>query len=298
MRQYYPTTGLSTHCRLFGKSRQAFYDHGWRHQDQAMQQGLILDLVMKARASLPHTGSLKLLAMLKQDFVAHGLTLGRDGFFKLLREHDLLVRKTRKYARTTFSNHHYRKWPNLVEKWQPDGPAQLWVSDITYVRTASRFVYLALVTDAYSHKIIGYHLSQQLKAQGSLIALQKAISSLQQPVTTLIHHSDRGIQYCCDLYVNKLLDNGIRISMTQSGSPYENAIAERVNGILKIELGMDKTFKDYGEAVAATHQAVDLYNRVRLHMSCGYLTPMLAHQANGQLLKRWKAKKQKKNPLN
>jgi transposase InsO family protein len=279
MRIYYPGAGLGALCRLFGKSRQAFYDLQRRQANDELEEGLILELVKQVRQTLPHTGGHKLLAMLKPTLEVHGLTIGRDRFFLLLREHGLLVRKNRKYVRTTWSNHHYRKWPNLVEGWKPSGPSQLWVSDITYLRIPDRFLYLALITDAYSRKIVGYHLSQQLKVNGCLIALQKAIKGLGKPSTMqLIHHSDRGIQYCCDAYVNALLAHKIQISMTQSGSPYDNAIAERVNGILKTELGLDKTFRDYAAAVDATQQAIYLYNNVRPHMSCGLLTPVHAHQ--------------------
>lgn len=156
---------------------------------------------------------------------------------------------------------------------QITAPEQLWVSDITYLRTSDRFIYLSLITDAYSRKIVGHHLSQQLKAQGCLIALNKAISS-RTTNGDLIHHSDRGIQYCCEPYVSLLQQNSIAISMTQSGSPYDNAVAERVNGILKTELELDRTFKTYSDAVAVVHQAIDAYNRIRPHMSISNLTPI------------------------
>ncbi|WP_185096808.1 IS3 family transposase, partial [Chitinophaga barathri] len=209
------------------------------------------------------------------------LAIGRDRFFDLLRAHNLLVKKSRKYVYTTHSRHHYRKWPNLIQNWRPQLPGQLWVSDITYLRTPARFLYLSLVTDACSRKIVGYHLSQQLKVKGCLSALQKAIKDNKAAAgNPLIHHSDRGIQYCCDAYVTVLTDHRIRISMTQSGSPYDNAIAERVNGILKSELGLDKTFQDYAQAVAATHQAIHLYNQVRIHRACAMRTPQMVHQGN------------------
>jgi transposase InsO family protein len=172
-----------------------------------------------------------------------------------------------------------------------NGPGQLWVSDITYLRIRDGFVYLSLITDAYSRKIVGFHLSQHLKAQSCIIALNKAINSWTATRQALVHHSDRGIQYCCDMYVSLLMEKGIKISMTQNGSPYENAMAERVNGILKDELGLDKTFASYADAVAPTHRAIDIYNRLRPHMSCGYLTPEQAHLKQGNLKKAWKSKK-------
>jgi transposase InsO family protein len=292
MKVYYPSVGLGALCRLFGKTRQAFYDLQRRQTNDQMEEGLILELVRQVRQTLPHTGGHKLLVMLKPTLQAHGILIGRDRFFALLREHGLLVRKSRKYVRTTQSNHHYRKWPNLVENRKPTAPQQLWVSDITYLRTPDKFLYLALITDAYSRKIVGYHLSQHLKVKGCLIALQKAIKSLQQPLPKqLVHHSDRGIQYCCDAYVRALLEQKIQISMTQSGSPYDNAIAERVNGILKIELSLDKIFQDYAQAVDATQRAIHLYNNVRLHMSCGLLTPVQAHQGIAHI--NWKLQSNK-----
>ena len=164
------------------------------------------------------------------------------------------------------------------------------MSDITYLTTQNGFIYLSLITDAYSRKIVGYHLSQHLKAQGCLIALHKAISSLSSNAC-VIHHSDRGIQYCCDTYIETLQNNNIAISMTQNGSPYDNAIAERINGILKTELDLDKNFANYGAAVSVVHEAIDAYNRIRPHMSCGNLTPEKAHQQQGLLIKKWKPKK-------
>jgi transposase InsO family protein len=168
---------------------------------------------------------------------------------------------------------------------------QLWVSDITYLRTQSGFIYLFLVTDAYSKKIVGYHLSQDLKVKGCLIALSKAIKCRQHLERMLVHHSDRGIQYCCDQYVDLLQQNNIQISMTQSGSPYDNAIAERINGILKTELGLNKTFKNYREAIEPLAKSINAYNNLRPHMSCDYLTPAQAHGRKGKLKKRWKNKK-------
>lgn len=290
MKRHYGSVGLEKLCRLFGKSRQAFYDHSWRRSDDKMQEALIIDLVRLVRRTLPKVGTVKLLYMLKDDFSAHKILIGRDSFFKLLRKHDLLVKQKKRFIRTTMSNHHFKKWPDLTESISISGVEQLWVSDITYLTTQNGFIYLSLVTDAYSRKIVGYHLSQHLKAQGCLIALHKAIGSLSANAA-VIHHSDRGIQYCCDAYIETLQNNNIAISMTQNGSPYDNAIAERINGILKTELNLDKNFASYSAAVAVVHQAIDAYNRIRPHMSCGNLTPEQAHQQQGLLIKKWKPKK-------
>ncbi|MDE3235017.1 MAG: IS3 family transposase [Bacteroidota bacterium] len=195
---------------------------------------------------------------------------------------------------TTNSNHPYYKWPNLTDNnLIVTAIEQLWVSDITYLRTENDFVYLSLITDAYSRKIMGHHVSQSLKASGCIIALNKAVSGLsgEKENRTLIHHSDRGIQYCCEPYVTMLQKNNIAISMTQSGSPYDNAIAERVNGILKYHLGLNKVFKNYAEALAAVCSAVDTYNCLRPHMSVSNLTPQMAHLTKEPLIKKWKNKK-------
>ena len=292
MKVLYPSIGLERLCRLFGKTRQAFYDHTWRQGDEEMQEALLVDLVRSVRSSLPQTGGLKLLHLLKDDLAAHHINIGRDSFFTLLKKHDLLVRRKKRYAITTWSNHPYKKWQDLVKGLQLSAAGQLWVSDITYLRTESGFIYLSLITDAYSKKIVGYHLSQHLKAQGCLIALEKAIAYLSQSGErqSLIHHSDRGIQYCCEPYVSLLQENNIRISMTQTGSPYDNAIAERVNGILKTELGLEQIFTGYSAAVPVVHKAIDAYNRLRPHMSLGYLTPDQAHHSTQNLFKKWKKK--------
>ena len=189
-------------------------------------------MIRELRQLMPGVGGVKLHKVLKDQLEGHSIHIGRDRFFALLREHQLLVRIKRRYAVTTRSDHPYHKWPDLTAGLSVEGPNRLWVSDITYLRTQDGFNYLSVVTDAYSRKIVGYHLSQQLKAQGPVIALKKGLKSLEGP-SALIHHSDRGIQYCCQEYVSLLQDHRISISMTQSGSPYENAIAERVNGILK-----------------------------------------------------------------
>ena len=298
MKQHYPPTGIATLCGLFGKTRQAYYEHGWQAADEHLRESIVLELAKQVRSSLKKIGGSKLLHMLGPALHEHNIRMGRDRFFKLLRKHNMLQKRKSRYARTTWSDHVYRKWPNLIENFLPLKAQQLWVSDITYLRTTKSFLYLSLITDNYSHKIVGYHVSQHLQARGCVIALNKAISSLTDYThKTLIHHSDRGIQYCCDQYVSILQSHGIQISMTQSGSPYDNPVAERLNGILKAELGLDVTFESYNAAIAATHSAIDLYNRLRPHMSCDNLTPEKAHLTEGGLKKRWQPKKQRKKSV-
>lgn len=297
MRQFYSSAGVARLCGLFGKTRQALYDAEWRQTDELMQEELIVTMVIETRKELrqPKLGGVKLYNLLKGKITEHGMKLGRDAFLRLLQQNNLLVKRKKRYVITTMSKHHFKKWPNLIQNIEVQHPEQVWVCDITYLRIETGFVYLSLITDAYSRKIMGFHLSQELKAKGCIIALKKALKEKKYPDRKLIHHSDRGIQYCCDQYVSILIENSIQISMTQSGSPYDNAIAERVNGILKTELGLDKTFKSYADALEPLAMAVFTYNSLRPHMSCDWLTPEQAHQYNGNLKKRWKNKRPNEN---
>ena len=278
MKGLYGNLPVATLCGLFGKSRQAWYDLQGRKQEELFQEQVIVELVQQKRALLPRVGGIKLLAMLRGELANHHIVIGRDAFYTILRNNDLLVPCKGRYAVTTQSNHHFKKWPDLVQR-RPAGQAEeIWVSDITYLRTQNGFIYLSLITDAYSRKIVGYHLSQSLKAAGCIAALNKAISGRRYPDRSLIHHSDRGIQYCCDAYVKVLLDNDLQISMTQDGSPYDNAVAERVNGILKSEFDLYRTFDSYKAAIDPVCKAIAAYNTIRPHFSCNLQTPDQAHR--------------------
>jgi len=285
-----PELGLTKVCRLFGKTRQAYYDQSWRNSDDQLHEAFIIDKVKTIRQHIQRIGGLQLYTMLKEELRLHNIHIGRDRFYDLLRKHNLLIKIRKRYAVTTNSNHPYYKWPDLTGNVITTAIEQLWVSDITYLRTENGFVYLSLITDAYSRKIIGYHVSQYLKAKGCIIALDKAISQLStdKQKRTLIHHSDRGIQYCCESYISILQSNNIHISMTQTGSPYDNAIAERVNGILKQQVGLNQVFKNYPAAVTAVCKAIDAYNCLRPHMSVSNLTPQKAHLTKQPLFKKWK----------
>ena len=236
-------------------------------------------MVREIRTDLPAVGGLKLHYMIKPALKAHRLSIGRDTLFSLLRENKLLIKPKRRYAKTTNSNHHFKKWPDLVNRRPANMPEEVWVSDITYIRSKNSFYYLDLVTDLYSRKIVGYNLSHNLKAIGCLKALQMAINSRMYQHRPLIHHSDRGIQYCCDAYVKALENNQFSISMTQDGCPYDNAVAERLNGILKAELGLYDTFDSFKSASEKVNQAVRKYNEIRPHLSCEMQTPMYRHNA-------------------
>jgi transposase InsO family protein len=220
--------------------------------------------------------------------IDHNIKIGRDALFDLLDERGMLIRRRkRKGPVTTLSKHRFKKYPNIIREFIPIAPNQLWVSDITYIRLSHGFAYLSLITDAYSHKIVGFYLNKDLSRTGPLAALKMALNS--NPLHDgLIHHSDRGSQYCCDEYVKLMTNNEIRISMTEKGDPLENAIAERVNGILKHEL-LEETFLNFEKAQIAVAVACSSYNYLRPHNSINNLKPVQAHQLSGTLKKQWKS---------
>ena len=254
---------------------------------EVVKSEILLQMVTQERKLMPRIGGRKLLYMI-QDRLPDELMLGRDSFFNFLRDYGLLVRKKRFRAKTTFSNHWLRKYPNLIKEFIPDGPHQLWVSDITYVETDEGFVYLFLITDAYSRKIIGWSISDTLEANNAVIALYMALSQLPVGVKNVFHHSDRGVQYCCDKYVKLLEKNHFQISMTENGDPLENAIEERVNGILKTEWIYDLKLKTKQEAKEEVYKIINTYNNNRPHCSLDMLTPEQAHNHSGNLKKHWK----------
>jgi len=251
-----------------------------RSQLEVFQEHIVLQRIKEIRRELPKTGCIKLYKALNSGFLqALGISMGRDAIFDLVRANGMLVKSKKRYVTTTDSCHRYRIHPDLVQRRHAYRAEEIWVSDITYLSTISGFAYLSLVTDAYSRKIMGYYLSGDLKASGCLKALDKALQERIYPDRTVIHHSDRGTQYCCDAYVSKLSENGLRVSMTQTGSPYDNAIAERVNGILKTEFDLYRTFDSHAQASEAVKNAIYKYNNLRMHTSCNYKTPQGMHQS-------------------
>ena len=215
---------------------------------------------------MPRLGGKKLYALIGEDLKAHSLGIGRDKLFTWLRKHDLLVKPKRQHAKTTNSSHRFRVHQNLIKDQVINQPNQVWVSDITYLRQQTGFCYLALITDAYSRKVIGYHVHETLELNGCLQALQMACRGRKGKFNT-IHHSDRGIQYCSNQYIEQLNKQAIKVSMGEAGNCYENALAERVNGILKDEFNLDRTFLNIEEARKSTMQAINTYNTRRPHMS-------------------------------
>jgi transposase InsO family protein len=284
---------LGNVCGLFGKTRQAFYKRKNNDHQFGLEMAIVLDKVGQIRASQKRLGTRKLHRMLSQTLQNHKIRLGRDRFFNLLAENGMLVRKRkRKKIQTTDSNHPFKKYPNLIKELKLSQANQVWVSDITYLPlVGSRFCYLSLITDAYSRKIVGYCLYPSLAAEGPIEALKMALADIKTPKYSLIHHSDRGSQYCSKNYIELLNNSHVGISMAEKGNPYENAIAERVNGILKSEFGLDRLFKNYEAAAAIVAESIRIYNEQRPHASCDYLTPNQAHTKQGELVRRWRTKK-------
>lgn len=277
-------------CELFGNSRQAYYQYKRLHAEEEVTDNNLCEAVKGIREEDERIGALKLYRMLRDIFQNEGM-MGRDSFFNLLRRKKLMLKPVKGIA-TTNSNHRFRKYKNLIKEFIPTGSNQLWVSDITYIRIEEEVCYLHLITDAYSHMIVGWCLSKGLHAIHTLEALNQAI--LQAPAGSLaglIHHSDRGCQYCSDLYVKTLKTNQISISMTEDSKPTDNAIAERVNGIIKQGCGSRlKQAEGIIQARQIIGQYIEFYNTRRPHMSIEMLTPEVAHHRSGEMKKYWKKK--------
>ncbi|CAM1344188.1 Integrase [Tenacibaculum amylolyticum] len=296
----HPTIGLQRICRLFGITRQAYYQQINRKLDTELSHELVIKEVLKIRVYHPRIGTRKLYILLEDFMLEHQIKIGRDALFNLLSEHGLLVRKRKRLVKTTQSHHWLKKYSNLIKNFIPVSPNELYVSDITYWKIMDRYLYIHLITDAYSRKIVGYELSETLEAEHSIKALKMALSPLKkQRDRRLIHHSDRGVQYCSYKYVKLLQDYDIQISMTENGDPLENAIAERVNGILKEEYLNCYQITSFEQAIGLLIQVINLYNNERPHMSIGNLVPEKVH--SNQLIKgdrKWKNYYQKINTVN
>jgi transposase InsO family protein len=260
-----------------------------------MKNAIIIKSILEIRQNMPRVGTRKLQSMLTETMLLHDIDIGRDGLFDLLADYSMLIRKRkRKKIYTTDSNHPFRKYPNIIKELVIIAPNQVWVSDITYITLLNNFCYLSLITDAYSRKIVGFCLYPTLEKEGPLNALEMALGSWDNRLKDkVIHHSDRGLQYCSHAYTAKLFGSA-SISMTERGDPYENAIAERVNGILKSEFLLNRTFKNLEEATEIVSESIRIYNSQRPHGSCDFLTPDQAHLKTGQLTQRWKTYYKKK----
>ena len=286
--------GVALVVRLFGHCRQAFYQSKADIEKEVEHERNVIAAVREIRCEDPGIGGYKLwlmlISMFGRDFVP-----GRDRFFAILRRKGLMLPKP-KPRHTTNSNHRYHKWKNLIRGFVPNAANRLWVADITYIALPGGEVcYLHLITDAYSHKIVGWALAGTLKAAISMEALEMAIGQAvamggSESLKGLVHHSDRGVQYCCDAYVAMLRAHGISISMTEDYKPTDNAIAESVNGKIKVESVYRQRFNSFGHAYRIIERFIHFYNYRRPHMSIGYKTPEVAHLEQGEQKRMWKNK--------
>jgi putative transposase len=258
-------------------SRQNYYKGRKNRCKQEIDANFILELVKTERKVQSRLGGRKVLHLIKNDLDDSGISIGRDRFFSILRENEMLIEKKESTPKTTNSRHCLPVFHNLVKDIEITAPNQAWCSDLTYIRTDENFMYAALITDMYSRKIVGAYIGDSLESIGCLTALDKALSDLPKHEHP-IHHSDRGTQYCCHAYFNKLKERHLSVSMTEVNHCYENAMAERVNGILKQEYELDSTFKTKKQAETAFYQAVHLYNTRRPHMRLDYCIPAEVHE--------------------
>jgi putative transposase len=269
-----------------GYSAQAYHKKQKRNVKKLSHEQLILQQIDAIRKYQPRCGGRKLFVELTPFFSKQHIAMGRDNFFDLLRRNKLLVRKIKRNVYTTNSKHHFHRYPNLVKDFTPLKAHELWVADITYIPLKNRFAYLFLITDAYSRKIVGHYVSDDMKVSSAVIALKKAFAQ-KPPETIVIHHSDRGIQYCSIAYVQLLQQHFAHISMSQNGDPYENAIAERVNGILKTEL-VNKSYDTIDNASNHIARCITIYNYRRRHSSLNWQIPDDVHKQQGPQIRRWK----------
>lgn len=280
---------------MFGVSRQVYYRSKERRVKKQDLSAKVIELVVNLRMKMPRVGTRKLYHMLKESLKP--LSVGRDKLFRILKANHLLIKPKRSYHITTDSHHRFRKHKDLAIDMKVSRPEQLWVSDITYLGNRKSPCYLALVTDAYSKKIVGYDVSDSLAMEGSVRALKMAISKRAYKKDMLIHHSDRGLQYCCDEYQQILMKNNIRCSMTESYDPYRNAVAERVNGILKQEFILIREGIGFSEMKKIVSESVNIYNNIRPHHACFMNTPKYMHRQSKIKIRTYKRKNSSQNEL-
>jgi len=281
-------------CRLLGRAKSSFFQVKKNRVKIEKREEKVIAFILKKvkaiRKEQPKAGGKKMFEEISQDPDFAKYKFGRDRFFDVLRANDLLVKRRKKPVYTTDSSKWRKQYPNLVEDLIPTRPEQIFVADITYFRTEKGFVYGHIVTDAYSKKIMGYHVSDDMKATSTLAAVQMAIENRRYD-EALIHHSDRGFQYLSKLYTDFLKKHNISISVTQDGSPYDNAIAERINGILKGEFDFNRTFRNLYHARLLMDKVVKIYNSKRRHWSNSLLTPDQMHQQRKLKIKTYRKKK-------
>jgi len=279
--------------KMLGYARSTFFEVRQNRYSKIETELLLEEFILKKvkaiREDLPKCGGKKMYFLISQDPDRNHFKFGRKKFFEILKKHGLLVKKRKKYAKTTDSGHWLKQYPDLINGLTPTRPEQVWVADITYFKTKNGFIYGHLITDAYSKKIMGYHISDDMKAASTLEALIMALENRMYD-KALIHHSDRGFQYLSKLYTDLLKDNQIRRSVTQDGSPYDNAVAERINDILKGEFNFDGIFDNLQQARNQIKNTVDVYNNQRPHWSNHLLTPAQMHLQEELEIKIWRKK--------
>lgn len=264
-------------CDLSGITPQAFYKGRTARKRKAINVEVILGLVRQVRANHPRMGARKVLQMIRPQLKEAGISVGRDRFIGILSDHGMLIEPRRRGVRTTYSNHSLPLYRNLLYQLEPTAPHQVWVADITYIDTEEGFMYLSMITDRFSRKIVGWNLGETIEAAESVKALAMAIKDTPSDRWP-IHHSDRGSQYCCREYTKALKARDLSISMTEANHCYENSCAERVNGILKDEYYMNLCFKTKDQAREVVAQTIHLYNHYRPHLSLNMQVPAQVHQ--------------------
>jgi putative transposase len=260
-----------------GYSRQYYYKlckQVVQHQHDEQQ---VIKLVQEKRKQLPRLGGRKVYHLIAEVMRQKAIKIGRDKLFTVMRDNDLLIAPRRRYVQTTNSRHRFKKYPNKAKDMIVNAPDQLWVSDITLIKAEDGYCYLNMVTDAYSRKIVGYAIADNMEAESMIGALRMALSQ-KQPISTPMHHSDRGVQYCSYLYENLMKRNNCIISMTENSDPYENALAERMNRTIKEEFGLDLVVKSKALVYKIVEEAIGLYNYQRPHLSLKMKTPDEIHK--------------------
>ena len=287
-----PGISVDKLCELFGRTRQAYYKKLRYAYVERSEETVIIKMVKDYKENMGKLGVRKIWYLINSKEPGF---VGRDRLFEIMSAHGLINPRRKRSIRTTWSASWLKRFPNLVQEVVPTASNQLWVSYITYIPSASGFLYLHLVTDAYCKLILGWNLSRTLHASFTIEALRMAIRHVNCDLTGLIHHSDRGCQYCSEAYVKLLQDNKIEISMTQTGDPRDNSIAERVNGILKTEWLDNNDFQDFDDAYARVAEVINIYNTQRPHLSLNYQTPIQASLQTGYQIHKWKNYYKSKN---
>ena len=284
-------------CAVFGYSKQAYYKQLQHNTNTVVKEEVIVGLIKKKREIWKRGSGRNLHKCLQKEFKTHSIKIGRDKFFDVLRNNHLLIKSKRCRTKTTCSYHHFNRYKNLIENTVPARANEVWVADITYLwlKPQDKFCYLSVITDLYSRKIVGHCVHESLNVKGCIAALKQALRNRKDKNESLIHHSDRGVQYCCHAYVKLLQKQQVQISMTQTGDPLENAVAERIHKTIKEEFTDDRqiNFCNIDQAKTEIKKFIEFYNQQRPHRSLQWLTPNEADQCTGALRRVWKTYRRK-----